>query len=282
MAGQARWIRASGVAGATAEASDSTARPTGRGARARHGRGLLQDRPVAHGDARHVRARRTGHMGEVGRGDDALPVAGDPHRQALAAVGIELAHDVVEQEQRRAPASLGQRLALGDEQRQQRQPLLALRPVGAQGAPVALEHEVVAVRAVAGEAPVQIAVHPFGELGGERLGRRCVRPRAGSERSPSRPGRAPRPAPRGSARAAARRRGRDRRAARRRGARARRPRRAATPGSLGRRGRAAGGRCAAPGPPPRCTESLRYVRSPTKSLAEMRAGFRQAAGLSPR
>ena len=51
---------------------------------------------------------------------------------ALAAIGVELAHHVVEQHQRRRAALGGERLALGQQQRQQREALLALRAVGAQ------------------------------------------------------------------------------------------------------------------------------------------------------
>ena len=62
-------------------------------------------------------------------------------------LGVELADDVVEQQQRRRAALGGERVALGQQQRQERQALLALRPVGAQLAPVAQQREVVAVRA---------------------------------------------------------------------------------------------------------------------------------------
>ena len=116
------------------------------------------------------------------------------------------------------------------------EPLLAARAVGAQLAPVAAEREVVAVRAVAGEAALEV---------GRRRARRArppARPRSSpssaagsaSSGSPSRP----------SARACAANRGRRRSttagavapSARCRGGRARRPRPAASRGRRGRRG----------------------------------------------
>ena len=87
-----------------------------------------------------------------------------------AAVGVELAHDVVEQHERHRVARRRERLALGEQQRQQRQPLLALRAVRAQLAPVAQQRDVVAVRAVAGEAALEVGVDALGELGGELVG----------------------------------------------------------------------------------------------------------------
>ena len=54
------------------------------------------------------------------------------------------------------PRSSASDLALGEQQRQERQALLALRAVGAQLAAVAQQREVVAVRAVAGEAALEV------------------------------------------------------------------------------------------------------------------------------
>ena len=76
-----------------------------------------------------------------------------------------------------APRVARQRLALGEQQRQQREALLALRAVGAQLAPVAQQREVVAVRAVAGEAALEVGVDALGELGRELLRRRRRRER---------------------------------------------------------------------------------------------------------
>ena len=78
--------------------------------------------------------------------------------------------------------------------------LLALGPVGAQVASVARQREVVAVRAVTGEAALEVGVGALRELGRELLRRRPRWTAAGSAARPPRPGRAPR-RPRRSARA---------------------------------------------------------------------------------
>src|SRR6185436_622035 len=77
--------------------------------------------------------------------------------EALAALSVELAHDVVEEQDRRRPALLLERGALGEQERQQRQPLLALRPVDAQLDAVARQFQVPGAerpaRAAAGPQP---------------------------------------------------------------------------------------------------------------------------------
>ena len=60
-----------------------------------------------------------------------------------------------------------QLLALGQQEREQPEPLLAARAVRAQLAALAAEAEVVAVRAVAGEAALEVGVEALGELGGQ-------------------------------------------------------------------------------------------------------------------
>ncbi len=91
-----------------------------------------------------------------------------------------------------APRSRCERLALGEQQRQQPQALLALRAVGAQLAPVADQRQVVAVRAVPGEAALEVAVEALGQLGGELLRRRRPRPRAVAQLASRRAARGPR------------------------------------------------------------------------------------------
>ena len=85
-------------------------------------------------------------------------------------VGVELAGDVVEQHQRRRAAVVEQRPALGEQQRQQSRPLLALRAVAAQRAAAGLERELVVVRAPAGVAARDVGLAALGQLGRELVG----------------------------------------------------------------------------------------------------------------
>src|SRR5439155_1341915 len=109
----------------------------------------------------------------------------------------ELAHHVVEQQQRRSAALLRELLPLGEQQREQGEALLAARPVGAQLAAIAQERQLVAVGAVAGEPALEVGVDALRELGGQR-GRalaghsaaiswsRCARRSAGAPTTSSR------------------------------------------------------------------------------------------------
>ena len=68
-------------------------------------------------------------------------------------------------------AALRDRLPLGEQQREQTEPLLALRSVDPQLAALArTRRQLVAVRAVAGEAALEVARRALGELGGELVG----------------------------------------------------------------------------------------------------------------
>ena len=98
-----------------------------------------------------------GHVREVGRGDHALPAgragrrragARRPASSSLITSSRSISGGV--------PRDSRQRLALGEQQREQPEPLLAPRAVGAQLAPVAAQDEVVAVRPVAGEAALEV------------------------------------------------------------------------------------------------------------------------------
>ena len=64
--------------------------------------------------------------GEVGRGDHALSLRRQLAREQLAPLGVQLAHHVVEQHHRRLAALAGYHRALGQEQCEQGQSLLAL------------------------------------------------------------------------------------------------------------------------------------------------------------
>ena len=169
-AGHARWTSASSVAGASAAVSAvERGADRARGA-APHAGDLVADRAVGDDEARDVGPVAARHVREVGGRDHALAAAlAQQLDEPLAAQRVELRGDVVEQHQRRGPALGGEHAALGQQQRQQPEPLLAARPVGAQLAAGAAQHELVAVRAVAGEAALEVGVDALGELGGELL-----------------------------------------------------------------------------------------------------------------
>ena len=89
--------------------------------------------------------------------------------EQLAALGVELAHHVVEQHQRRTSPLAGEHGALGEQQREQRQALLALGAVEAQLAPIAQQGQLVAVGSVAGEAALEVAGQARLQLGDELI-----------------------------------------------------------------------------------------------------------------
>src|SRR5580704_8958168 len=96
-------------------------------------------------------------MSEVRRRDHALPTRAQLADEQLSALGVELAHDVVEQHQRYAAALGGEHGALGEQQGEQGEALLALRSVDAQLPAVAGDRDLVAVRAIPGEAALKVA-----------------------------------------------------------------------------------------------------------------------------
>jgi predicted O-methyltransferase YrrM len=64
-------------------------------------------------------------MDDVGRRHDALPVRAQQPREQGAAIGVELAHDVVEEHERDGAARRGERLALGEQEGEEGEALLA-------------------------------------------------------------------------------------------------------------------------------------------------------------
>ena len=112
-------------------------------------------------------------MIEIGRRDQRLPPALEHRDEAAAPIGVELAHHVVEQQQRQLPAGRAQRLALGEQQRQQAEPLLALRAVAAQRATAEGELDLVAVRPEAGEPAGDVPLASLRELGDDAVGVRA-------------------------------------------------------------------------------------------------------------
>ena len=144
--GQPRCTAASSVA--RRERSRSAPSATRERARARGGscrrrsRRQPRDRDAAPSSDRRARATSAASApGHVRRGRSVVitlwPPARSSRRRRARRVGVELAHHVVEQHQRRRLARRGERLALGQQQREQAEALLALRAVGAQLAAVA-------------------------------------------------------------------------------------------------------------------------------------------------
>ena len=175
--GHTRWTSASVVCGASRSASAPIASDSGRGSRRLTPPPVLDDHAAVHMQAHDIGLVSPGDVGEVGRGDHRLPDA-QALDQALAARGVELAHHIVEQEQRWRPALLLQCRPLGEQERQQRETLLALRAVCAQLAPIAQQREVVAVGPVRGEAALEVGVDALGQLGGQLLRSGGARARA--------------------------------------------------------------------------------------------------------
>ena len=175
--GHTRWTSASVVCGASRSASAAMACDSARGSRR-----LMRARARGVTTPPSTRRRTTSSSSAPGTCATSVVVTSAcPTPQALdeplAAAEVELAHDVVEEQQRRRAALLLQDRALGEQQREQAHPLLALRAVGAQLAPVAQQRDVVAVRAVGGEAALEVGVEALGQLGRQRLGASSARER---------------------------------------------------------------------------------------------------------
>src|SRR5918997_5654116 len=109
---------------------------------------------------------------EVGGGDDGLGAHQEILCQVLAAALVELAHHVVEEQDRVLPR-LRQQVVLGRElERERRQALLTLRTVGGQAHPAEQDLEVVPVRTDRGGASF--------DVGAVRLSERLSVPVQGS------------------------------------------------------------------------------------------------------
>ena len=96
----------------------------------------------------------------AGGGDDRLADAPDPLGEDPPARRVELGEHVVEQHERRRAAPLRDHLRLGEQEREHREPLLALRAEAAQVALAGADGDVVEVRAGAGDAALEIALEP--------------------------------------------------------------------------------------------------------------------------
>ena len=89
--------------------------------------------------------------------------------QPPPALGIELAHHVVEEQQRELAPGVPQRLAFGEQEREQPEPLLALRAVAPQRSAAERDLDLVPMRAEARVAAGDVTFTALGELGDERV-----------------------------------------------------------------------------------------------------------------
>ena len=127
-----------------------------------------------------------GNVGEVGGRDHALAAAESSRTSSSRRSASSSLMTSSSSISGVRPRSLGEHRALGEQQREQRQALLALGAVDAQLAAVAQDRELVAVGAVAGEAALEVAG------AGARAARRGTPPRrrrasAGGTRAPTSP-----------------------------------------------------------------------------------------------
>ena len=126
----------------------------------------------------HVGVAAAGNVLEVGGGDHRLPGversrSTSAWRRSRSSSLITSSSSIIGG----GRAMGGDHLALGEQQREQGQPLLPLRAVGAQVVPVVLGGQVVPVGAVAGEAALEIGLEPLGQLARRALRLGGSRPR---------------------------------------------------------------------------------------------------------
>ena len=91
----------------------------------------------------------------------AWPGPRDPGGEDAPALRVELREHVVEQEQRRDAAAVGDQLGLGEQEREHGEALLALRAEAAQLARAGRDHDVVEVRPEPGDAAFEVALEPL-------------------------------------------------------------------------------------------------------------------------
>ena len=138
--------------------------------------GIIPDAPARRRRG-STRSQASPELMGVRGGDEHLPARPQQSEQALRAPEVELAGDVVEQQQRPHAAHLAHEIGLGREQRQHGRALLALRAVAAQVALALRERELVVMRArrraaaldVAGAARLQLGQLTRLVLGPARL-----------------------------------------------------------------------------------------------------------------
>src|SRR6266540_5813761 len=149
------WTCASRVGGASSGLRRPSAAASGRspsGRREREPRSAIDD------SGPHLQRRCpiiTDRSG-IGCRDQRLALLPHQLEQPLAALGVELAQDVVEQQDRQPATCLREGIALGQQEREQREPLLPLRAEATQVLTRGSEQELVAVGAVGREASGEI------------------------------------------------------------------------------------------------------------------------------
>src|SRR5262245_30194336 len=106
----------------------------------------------------------------MGGGDERLAAkSAKKSKQLRVAGGVELAGNVVEQQDRRIPQLRGEQLDLGDLERQHQRARLSLRGEHRGGAPVEREAQLVGVRPTRGAAARAIASPFLDQASAERL-----------------------------------------------------------------------------------------------------------------
>jgi FAD/FMN-containing dehydrogenase len=94
--------------------------------------------------------------GRVGSRQQRLSFVLEEIEKTVSALVIELAQNVVQEQNRSRIARRGEQIPLAHQQSKEREPLLALRPIPAQGASLELDRDVVAMRAMRGESPLEV------------------------------------------------------------------------------------------------------------------------------
>ena len=118
--------------------------------------------------------RRRVEVVERRRRHEGLGQLGDAAHEVRPAIRVELAEDVIEQQQRRPAVELGQQVELGELEGEDRGALLAARGEPGQVPPGQVEGEVVAVRPDDGRAVPDLLLGGLDEAPGEGVARRLA------------------------------------------------------------------------------------------------------------
>ena len=161
---QAAWTAASGVCGAARSRAARSAGGGGPGgAAAAHAASpprTAREVVAQAASGPRLPGRGRDRVG-VGGGDQRLAAATQPLDEPLAPVRVELAHHVVEQKQRGHPAGAHQRLALGEDQRQEAARCSPCEPKRRRDAPAGGDLQLVEVRAPGAPPQAQVGLAPL-------------------------------------------------------------------------------------------------------------------------